>query len=163
MATIRGDVTEEIICEVDRFGFIMQQNVIENDFNREYAPMATIKPVTAIEFKVTCSNDLYLYLNNSRLLVLAKITKADGRNIDANTAAGINLTLHSMFPENGVEFNGRTVGDTSQLFPYLSFVEIVHLQQKDSKDSTPVRRLDQGHKQARDCHRSRWEQCWTER
>ena len=81
----------------------MQQNVIENEFNREYAPLATIQPGAIIEFRVTGSNDLYLYLNNSRLHVLAKITKADGTNIDANTAAPINLTLHSMFREIDLE------------------------------------------------------------
>ena len=67
MATIGGDVTEEITSELDRFGSIMQQNVIENEFNREYAPLATIQPGAAIEFRVTRSTDLYLDLNNSRL------------------------------------------------------------------------------------------------
>ena len=113
MATIGGDVTEKITSEVDLFGSIMQQNVIENEFNREYASLATIQPGAAIEFRVTGSNDLYLDLNNSRLHVLAKITKADGTNIDANTAAPIKLTLHSMFREIGVELNNRNVGDTS--------------------------------------------------
>ena len=115
MATIGGDVTEQITSEVDLFGSIMQQNVIENEFNREYAPLATIQPGMAIDFTVRSANDIYLDLNNSRLHVIAKITKANGRNIDANTAATINLTLHSMFREIGLEFKGRNVGDTSQL------------------------------------------------
>ena len=34
MAVIGGDVMEPIISEVDWFGSIIQQNVIENDFNR---------------------------------------------------------------------------------------------------------------------------------
>ena len=123
MATIRGDVTEQITSEVDLFGSIMQQNVIENEFNREYAPLATIQLGMAIEFTVKSANDLYLDLNNSRLHVMAKITKADGTNIDANTAAPINLTLHSMFREIGLEFNGRNVGDTSQYYPYRSILE----------------------------------------
>ena len=72
----------------------------------------------AIEFTVKSANDLYLDLNNSRLHVIAKITKADETNIDANTAALINLTLHSMFREIGLEFNGRNVSDTNQLYPY---------------------------------------------
>ena len=72
-----------------------------------------IQPGMAIEFTVKGANDLYLNLNNSRLHVLAKITKADGTNIDANAAAPINLTLHSMFREIGLELNGRNVGDTS--------------------------------------------------
>ena len=41
MVTIGGDVREEITSEVDLLGSIMQQNVIENEFNREYAPQAT--------------------------------------------------------------------------------------------------------------------------
>ena len=55
--------------------------------------------------------------------MLAKITKADGTNIYANTAAPIHLTLHSMFREIGVHLNSRNVGDTSQLYPYFSFFE----------------------------------------
>ena len=53
----------------------------------------------AIEFTVKGENDLYMDLNNSCLHVIAKITKADQTNIDENTAAPINLTLHSKFCE----------------------------------------------------------------
>ena len=123
MATIGGDVTEQISTEVDIFGSIMQQNVIDNEFNREYAPLATIQPGMAIEFTVKGANDLYLDLNHSRLHVLAKITKADGTNIDSNTAGPINLTLHSMFREIGLELNSRNVGHTSELYPYRSHLE----------------------------------------
>ena len=77
----------------------------------------------AIEFTVKGANDLYLDLNNTRLHVLVKISKADKTNIDANTAASINLTLHSMFHEIGLELNGRNVGDTSQLYLYRSDLE----------------------------------------
>ena len=101
MATIGGDVTKLITREVDIFGSIMLQNVIEIEFNCKYAQLATIQPSMAIEFTVQSANDLYLDLNNSRLHVIAKITKAEGTKIDANAAALINLTLHSMFREIG--------------------------------------------------------------
>ena len=65
----------------------------------------------AIEFTVKSANDLDL--NNLRLHVIAKITKADETNIDANTAAPIYLTLHPMFREIGLEFNSRNVCDTT--------------------------------------------------
>ena len=107
MAISGGDVTEQITCEVNLFGSIMQQNVIKNEFIREYAPLATIQPGMAIELSDKGANNLYLDLNNSRLHVLAKITKADGTNIDANLAAPINLTLISMFREIGLELNGK--------------------------------------------------------
>ena len=123
MATNGGDVTEQITSEVDIFISIMQKNVIENEFNHEYAPLATILPGIISEFTVKNAIDLYLDLNNSRLHVIAEITRANGTNIDASTAAPINLTLLSMFREIGLEFNGRNVGDTSQLDPYRSVLE----------------------------------------
>ena len=120
MATMGNDVTKEITTEVDLFGSIMQQNVIENEFDREYAPLATIQQGSPIEFTVKGASNLYLDLVNSHFQVIAKITKADGAPIDPNTAAPINLTLHSMFREIGIELNNRNVGDTSQLYPYRS-------------------------------------------
>ena len=86
MATIGGDVTEQITSKVDLFGSIMHQDVINNEFNREYAPLTTIQPSAAIEFTDKGANDIYLDLNNTCLHVLAKITKSDKTNIDANTA-----------------------------------------------------------------------------
>ena len=109
-----GDLTEEIIYKVDLFGSIMQQNVIGNEFNREYAPLVT-NHGAAIEFTVTRSHELYLDLSYSHSHVLAKIIKADGSNINANTAAIIHLTLHSMCREISLELNSRQVNDTSQL------------------------------------------------
>ena len=115
MATIGGDVTEEITSKVDLFGSIMQQNIRENELNREYAPLVTIQHGAPIEFMVKGSNDLYLDLNNSRLHVLAKITNADGSNIKANTIGPINLPLNSMFREIFVKLNGHNVSDISPL------------------------------------------------
>ena len=101
----------------------------------------------AIKFTVKSATDLYLDLNNLRLHVIAKITNTDGTNIDVKTAAPINLTLHSMFSELGLEFNGRNVGDTSQLYPYRSVLECLlnfckemqetrHLSERWTKDTS---------------------------
>ena len=67
MAIIGNDVTKQIISEVDLFWSIMQQNVIENEFNSEYASLATIQSGMAIEFMVKNANDLYLDMIHSRL------------------------------------------------------------------------------------------------
>ena len=101
MTTIGGDVTEEIISEVDLFGSIIQQNVIKNEFNREYAQLAIIQTYIAIGFTIMNSNDLYCNLNNSRMHMLDTIIKIDRTNIDANTAGKINLTLHLIIREIG--------------------------------------------------------------
>ena len=113
----------------------MQQNVIENEFNREYSLLATIQQGMAIEFAVKGANDLYLDLNNSRLHVLSKITKADKTNIDVNTAGPINLTLHLVFREIGLELNGQNVGDTSQLYPQRSQLETRHNFCKETQET----------------------------
>ena len=42
IAIIRGYATEQITSKVDLFGSILQQNVIKNKFNLEFAPLATI-------------------------------------------------------------------------------------------------------------------------
>ena len=84
MATMGSYVTKEITSKVDLFGSIMQENVIENEFNRKYAPLGTIQQGAPIEFTVKGANDLYLELNNSRLHVLSKIAKADGTNINVD-------------------------------------------------------------------------------
>ena len=123
MATMGGDVTKEISSEVDLFGSIMQQNIIENEFNREYASLATIQHGAPIKFMVKRTNDLYLELNYTGLHVLAKITNADDSNIGANTAGQINLKLHSMFREISVVFYNRNVSDTNPLYPYRNYLE----------------------------------------
>ena len=76
-----------------------------------------------IEFTVKGGNVLYLDLNNSRLHVLVKNIKADRTKIDANTAAPINLTLHSLFRETGLELNNRYLSDTSKLYLSRSQLE----------------------------------------
>ena len=102
----------------------MQQIVITNEFNRKYVPLATIQLSMAIEFTVMNAIKFYLDLNNSRLHVLAKITKVDGTNIDANTASPINLILHLMFCELGLKLNNQNVSNTSQLYMYRSHFKI---------------------------------------
>ena len=77
--------------------------------------MAIMKPGMAIEFTVKGANDCYFDLNYSRLHVLAKIINANSTNIDPNTAAPINLTVHSMFHEIKLKLNNRIFGDTSKL------------------------------------------------
>ena len=141
----------------------MQKNVIKNEFIPEDAPLATIQPGMAIDITLKGANDLYLDLNNSRIHVLAKITKADETNIDANTAAPIYLTLHSMFCEISLELNNRNASEMSQLYPYCSHLETRLNFCKETRNSSSVRRINKGHHRAHGCHRSQLKQCLSER
>ena len=42
MASGGMETAEQITSEVDLFGLIMQQNFLLNEFNREFAPLASL-------------------------------------------------------------------------------------------------------------------------
>ena len=58
MASIGGNVTQQIMCEIDLFRSMILQNVIKNNFNSEYAPMSTNQLGVAIQFRVNGANNL---------------------------------------------------------------------------------------------------------
>ena len=66
----------------------MQQNCLLNEFNRKFAPLASIAEGAPIEFLVMGADQLFLDLNDSRLHLRVKMTNADGTNMTATTVAG---------------------------------------------------------------------------
>ena len=63
----------------------------------EYLPISNITDSGPIEFYVSGTGDEYLDLARTQLFVKAKITKANGTAIDADTQVGpVNLLLHSL-------------------------------------------------------------------
>ena len=118
----------------------------------------------ANKFTVKSANDLYLESNNLCSHVIVKITKADKTNIDANTTALINLTLHSMFCKIWLKFNGSNVGDISRLYPSrLALKRLLNFCKEVQKNSFPKRGIYKRHSQAHECHLIRLEQCRVER
>ena len=125
MAAATVEVAEAVTADLDIFAPILQQTCVKNDYNREFNPLASIQPGAPIEFIVKGAELLYLDLNKSKLIVHAKITKADGTNIDADTAGPVNLAFHSLFREVSIELNGRPVSESNQLYPYRAFIETI--------------------------------------
>ena len=64
MASTGLETAEQITSEVDLFGPIMQQNFLLNEFNREFAPLASLAEGAPIEFLVKGADQLYLDLND---------------------------------------------------------------------------------------------------
>jgi hypothetical protein len=125
MAAAAVEVSEAITADLDIYAPILQQTCLKNEYNREYSPLASIQPGAPIEFIVKGAENLYLDLNNTRLTVQAKITKANGTNIDAASAGPVNLALHSLWREMTYELNGRPVSEPNQLYPYRALIETV--------------------------------------
>lgn len=114
---------DHITSEVDLFSPPLHTHCVLNAGDREYLPVASHQHGAPIEFMVKGADGQYLDLNNSRLVIRAKITKADGANIADDTAGPVNLPLHSMFREIQVELGGKTVSDPNHLYPYRAYIE----------------------------------------
>jgi hypothetical protein len=123
MATAEN-IVESIPDEVDLFAPLLQQNVIKDDFDQEYLPVNAIQAGAPIEFSIKTADDLYLDLDESRFIVTAKITKANGTDMDDNVrAAPVNLLLHSIFREISATLNDTPVSDPNPLYPYRAYLE----------------------------------------
>ena len=112
-----------------------------NEFDREFAPLASLQQGAPIEFMVIGADQLYLDLNESLLLVRIKITNADNSDIEADTAGPLNLTLHSLFSQMSVEFNGKPVSEPNHLYPYRAYLETLL---NNSKEIQHTRLLCEG-------------------
>ena len=118
------NIVESIPDEVDVFAPILQQNIIKDDFDQEYLPVNAIQAGAPIEFSIKSANDHYLDLDESRMIVTTKITKANGTDMDNNLqAAPVNLMLHSMFREIDVTLNDTPASDPNSLYPYRAYLE----------------------------------------
>ena len=70
------------------------------------------------------ANLIYLDLNNSKLQVKAKITLANGNNLQAGNVVGpVNLMLHSLFSKVDMSLCGKSVSDSNSLYPYRAYLE----------------------------------------
>ena len=111
---MRGNMPEEIISEINLLDSIIQISVIKSKIIGEYTLQATVQLGIAIEFKLICSNDLYLDIKFYSHYVNTKITKTEPVNIEAKRTALINLTLKAIFQEISVVLHCRNKGVTIQ-------------------------------------------------
>ena len=84
------NTVDQLTSEVDLFAPILQHTVLLNEFDREFAPLASLQEGAPIEFMVKGADQLYMDLNESSLHLRVKMTNADGTNIGVNTAGPVN-------------------------------------------------------------------------
>ena len=77
-----------------------------------------------IEFNVSGTGEEYLDLARTQLYVKAKITKANGTALDADTQVGpVNLFLHSLFSQVDVSLNERLISASTNTYHYRAMIE----------------------------------------
>ena len=116
------NTVDQITSEVDLLAPILQQTILLNKFDREFAPLASLQEGAPIQFMVKGADQLYLDLNESSLHLRVQITNADNTNIGANTRGPVNLMLHSLFSQMSVEFNRMPVNEPNHLYDYRVYL-----------------------------------------
>ena len=136
MAFIHEGSCECAKSELDLFSVPATQTSIESGTYVEYHPISSITGAAPIEFDVTASGDDYLDLANSFLCVRAKITRADGENLDATDTVGpVNNFLHSLFSQLDVSLNGTLITSSTNTYAYRSYIETLLSYGVDAKSS----------------------------
>ncbi|HSN23963.1 MAG TPA: hypothetical protein VLS45_07320, partial [Methylomicrobium sp.] len=124
MAFIHENSCECAKSELDLFAVPPTQTSIESGMYVEYHPISSLAYGAPIEFDVSSSGDDYMDLTNSLLHVRAKITKADGSNLDAAETVGpVNNFLHSLFSQVDVTLNGTLITSSMNTYAYRAYLE----------------------------------------
>ncbi|KAF8791613.1 hypothetical protein HNY73_006454 [Argiope bruennichi] len=129
------------------------QTAVENGQWVEFHPLSNVFDGGPVEFHISGSGEEYLDLSQTQLYVKAKILKADGSPIlketktdsDSSTSreststktniGPVNLFLHSIFSQVDVSLNDRLVSNSSNTYPYRSYIETLLNHGYDSKTS----------------------------
>ena len=89
-------------------------------------PLTSIGNGGPIEFYVRGIPGKYWDLNNSKIEIKGKITKADGGILaagDKNLVAASNKLLHTLFQTVELEVNDKLVTDPNTSYPYRAYIE----------------------------------------
>ena len=135
--TINGLHKDSCACgksELDLFSVPPTQIEMNKGFWESIDPVASVQTSDTIEFVYAANPDVYTDLANSFIHVKAKITKANGANLDVDEQVGpVNLWLHSLFSQ--VFLNNKLVTPSSTAYPYRAYIETILNYSKDAKGS----------------------------
>ena len=124
MAFVHRQSCEGVKTELDRFTVPPTQNCISDSHVVEHQPMASLDSGGPIEFLIPGSGDDYLDLANTMLHVQAKVTRANGHELDADEPVGpVNNWLHSLFSQVDLSLNGTLVTSSTNTYAYRAYIE----------------------------------------
>lgn len=136
MAFIHPQSCECVKSELDLFSVPPTQTSIETGTWVEYNPVSALAHGLPIEFNILGTGQDYIDLANTVLMATAKITKANGTNIDGTSAvAPVNLTLHSLFSEIDIKLNDTMISTTNNTYAYRAYLETLLSYGSEAKQS----------------------------
>ncbi|KAK7095801.1 hypothetical protein V1264_005166 [Littorina saxatilis] len=136
MALAHPQSCESVHTGLDLFSVPPTQTAVQEGMFVEYHPLATLAPGAPIEFTISGATSEYLDLSNTYLHVRAKITKADGTNLDADShVAPVNYWLHSLFSQVDISLNDTLVTNSENTYPYRAYLEATLNYGREAKKS----------------------------
>lgn len=124
MAFVHHASSECSKSELDLFSVPPTQTGLESGRFVDYHPISNIRDDGPIEFSVSGAGTEYMDLARTQLYVKAKVTKADGTDLDPDTKVGsTNLLLNALFVQVDVSLNGKLVSSATNTNPYRAILE----------------------------------------
>lgn len=136
MALVHPKSCESVHTGLDLFSVPPTQTSVETGAFVEYHPLSTLSHGAPIEFHISGATADYIDLNNTFVHVRAKVTKADGTNLEANTeVAPINYWLHSLFSQVDISLNDTLITASENTYPFRSYIEATLNYGREAKKS----------------------------
>ncbi|GFW52979.1 uncharacterized protein F54H12.2 [Trichonephila clavipes] len=127
---------ECVKSELELFNLPGTQTVIQDGQWKQFHPLSNVFDKAPVEFHISGSAEDYIDLIQTQLYVKAKIVKVDNTPITKDDTIGpVNLFLHSLFSQVDVSLNDRVVSNSSNTYPYRSYIETLLNHGYDSKTS----------------------------
>ncbi|GFX44450.1 uncharacterized protein F54H12.2 [Trichonephila clavipes] len=127
---------ECVKSELELFNLPGTQTVIQDGQWKQFHPLSNVFDNAPVEFHISGSAEDYIDLSQIQLYVKAKIVKVDNTPITKDDTIGpVNLFLHSLFSQVDVSLNDRVVSNSSNTYPYRSYIETLLNHGYDSKTS----------------------------
>ncbi len=121
--------------ELDLFSVPPTQTSLEKGHWVEHQPVSSVADEGPITFMVSGTED-YVDLSKTILVVRAKVTKADGTDLDADEKVGIvNNFLHSLFKQVDVFLKEKQVTQATSTYAYCAYLETLLNYGPAAKDS----------------------------
>ena len=135
MSLIHPQSCECVKSELDLFAVPLTQTSVESGRWTERGPLSSLER-GSLEFKITGSESEYIDLANSYFVIKAKITQADGTDLEADTNVGpVNLFLHSLFSQVDLVLGDTLVTASTNTYPYRAYLETLLSYGADAKQS----------------------------
>ncbi|XP_071042669.1 uncharacterized protein F54H12.2-like [Parasteatoda tepidariorum] len=127
---------ECVKSELELFHMPGTQTVIQSGQWVEFHPLSNVFDGGPVEFHISGSGEEFIDLSQTQLHVQAKILKNDNTNLTKDDDIGpVNLFLHSLFSQVDVSLNDRIISNSSNTYPYRSYIETLLNHGYDSKTS----------------------------